>query len=284
MKVDIGDARLFVDIDGFALVPDGTRMTERPVILLVHGGPGFDHTIQKAFARRLTDFAQVICYDQRGHGRSDRGGPAQWNLVQWADDIVALCGALGVVKPIVLGSSFGGIVAQTYAIRHPQHASKLILHSTTPRFALDRIARKFEELGGREAREVATALWRDPGDPALLGPYTRLCMPLYNRVRRDPAATREWGIATPDVLTHFYSLGGEGHRFDFRARLKDIPCPTLVLAGTDDPICPIEDAEDIVANLRPDVCTYRVFPQCGHGISWDDPDGFVSAVRDFVLA
>lgn len=282
MRVDIGGARLFVDVDGFSLVPEGSRMTERPVILLVHGGPGFDHTIQKAFASRLTDFAQVVCYDQRGHGRSDQGTPALWNLAQWADDIVALCHALGIEKPVVLGSSFGGIVAQAYAIRHPLHARKLILHSTTPRFALDRIARKFEELGGTQARELATALWRDPGDPALLEPYTKVCMPLYNRTRRDPELTRGWGIATPAVLTHFYSLGGEGHRFDFRSQLKEIACPTLVLASTDDPICPLEDAQDIAAGLRKDLCTYRVFHGCGHGINWDDPDGFVDAVRTFV--
>ena len=124
MRVDIGGLRLFVDIDGFALRPDGPRMTEKPVVILVHGGPGFDHTIQKSFAPRLAEFAQVLCYDQRGHGRSDRAAPESWSLAQWADDIVALCDALEIRKPVVLGSSFGGMVAQAYAIRHPAHPAK----------------------------------------------------------------------------------------------------------------------------------------------------------------
>ncbi len=169
MKIDIGGGtRLFVDIDGFSLMPDGAQMKERPVILLVHGRPGFDHTIQKMFAPRLAAFAQVICFEQRGHGRSDRGTSETWNLTQWADDIVALCRILGIEKPVVMGSSFGGIVAQAYATRYPQHPKKLIRNATTPHFSLDRIARKFAELGGEEARTIATALWRNPGDPALL--------------------------------------------------------------------------------------------------------------------
>lgn len=285
MRIDIGGGiRLFVDVGGFSLVPDGPQMKERPVILLVHGGPGFDHTIQKMFAPRLAAFAQVICFDQRGHGRSDRGTPETWNLTQWADDIVALCKTLGIEKPVVMGSSFGGIVAQAYAIRHPQHPKKLILNATTPRFSLDRIAQKFAELGGERARAIAKALWRDPGDPALLEPYTKICMPLYNRTRRDPSATSGWSISTPDVLTHFYSLGGEGHRFDFRSRLKDIACPTLVISGGQDPICPIQDSLDLVAGLPPELVTHRNFPDCGHGVSWDEPDAFIELVREFTLA
>ncbi|MBS0473430.1 MAG: alpha/beta hydrolase [Proteobacteria bacterium] len=283
MKIDIGGTRLFVDVDGFALRPDGTQMTELPVIVLVHGGPGFDHTIQKAFASQLADFAQVVCFDQRGHGRSDRGEAKDWTLAQWADDIRSLCDALGIDRPIVMGSSFGGIVAQEYAVRHADHPAKLILHCTTPKFALDRIVAKFTELGGARAGEAARALWRDPGDPALLGPYSETCMPLYNTRRRDPALTRDWGIATPEVLTHFYSFGGEGHRFDFTPRLHRVACPTLVMGGEEDPICPIADSEDIVAALPSALVHFRRFARCGHGISWDDPDAFVAAIRDFVL-
>ncbi|WP_299329557.1 alpha/beta hydrolase [Parasphingopyxis sp.] len=283
MRIDIGGIRLFVDIGGFALVPDGPVLRERPTLLLVHGGPGFDHSIQKSFASRLARFAQVICYDQRGHGRSDRAGPESWTLDDWADDIVRLCDALEISEPVVLGSSFGGIVAQAYAIRHPGHAAKLILHTTTPRFALDRIAAQFEELGGPKARAIAEALWSDPGDPALLEPYLEICMPLYNTVPRDLALTRNWGIVTPDVLTHFYQLGGEGHRFDFRTELRTVRSPTLVLGGVEDPICPIADSDDIAAALPAALCSYRRFENCGHGINWDDPEGFETVIRDFVV-
>ncbi len=282
MKIDIGGIKLFVDIDGFARRPDGRQMAEYPVLVLVHGGPGFDHSIQKSFASELRPFAQVVCYDQRGHGRSDRASKESWTLADWGDDIVRLCDALGIVRPIVMGTSFGGIVAQSYATRHPEHPAKLILHCTTARMALDRIVAKFEQLGGATVAETARALWRNPGDPALLGPYTELCMPLYNTSRRDPGLTAEWGISTPEPLTHFYALGGEGHRFDFRPVLGRIACPTLVLGGEEDPICPIADSEDIVSALPPHLCAFRRFPNCGHGINWDNREAFLATVGDFI--
>jgi hypothetical protein len=52
MLISVGDVRLFVDVDGAKLVPEGMSMRERPTIVMVHGGPGFDHTPFKARATR----------------------------------------------------------------------------------------------------------------------------------------------------------------------------------------------------------------------------------------
>jgi pimeloyl-ACP methyl ester carboxylesterase len=74
--VSIGDVRLFVDVDGASLVPDGSTMRERPVLIMLHVGPGFDHTsFKQPLFRRLTEKAQVVYYDHRGNGRSDRSTP-----------------------------------------------------------------------------------------------------------------------------------------------------------------------------------------------------------------
>ncbi|MBL8335086.1 MAG: alpha/beta hydrolase, partial [Rubrivivax sp.] len=73
MRIEVQPGvRLFVDIDGSGLVPDGERMRERPTLILLHGGPGFDHSSFKPLFGRLTDVAQVVYVDHRGHGRSDR--------------------------------------------------------------------------------------------------------------------------------------------------------------------------------------------------------------------
>lgn len=100
MRVSIGDCRLFVDIEGAGLVPDGATMRERPTVILLRGGPGMDHSSFKPQWSALTDIAQVVYYDHRGQGRSDRSTPDAWNLAQWAADLVALCDALGIVAPI----------------------------------------------------------------------------------------------------------------------------------------------------------------------------------------
>ena len=80
------DTRLFVDIEGPGLVPDGPAMREKPTLLLLHGGPGYDHSGFKPAFSRLADIAQIVYYDHRGHGRSDRRPPEEWTLDTFADD------------------------------------------------------------------------------------------------------------------------------------------------------------------------------------------------------
>ena len=131
MKIQVNGINLFFDAEGAALRASGQTMRELPTVILLHGGPGADHSIYKPNFTALTDVARVIYLDHRGNGRSDDGPPERWTLAQWADDLVAFCDALGIMKPIVYGASFGGMVAMTYATRHPEHAGKLVLVSTS---------------------------------------------------------------------------------------------------------------------------------------------------------
>ena len=62
--------------------------------------------------------------------------PDHWNLAQWAADVRAFCDALEIEKPIVLGVSFGGMVAMKYAASYPDHPSRLILVSTVAIMAI----------------------------------------------------------------------------------------------------------------------------------------------------
>ena len=74
MRIDVRGAMLWFDVDGPALVPDGTTMRVRPTLLLLHGGPGsYDHSYLKPWFGVLTDVAQVVYLDLRDHGRSARG-------------------------------------------------------------------------------------------------------------------------------------------------------------------------------------------------------------------
>ena len=117
-----------------------------------HGGPGADHSIYKPTYSALTDVAQLVFLDHRGNGRSDPDKSANWNLAQWGDDVRGFCDALGIQKPVVLGVSFGGMVAMSYATRHPDHPAKLILVSTEAKGTSyrERRVELFRELGGAE--------------------------------------------------------------------------------------------------------------------------------------
>jgi proline iminopeptidase len=124
MQVEVNGTRLWLDVDGPALVPDGQRMRERPTIVLVHGGPGsYDHSYFKPHFGRLAGEAQVVYLDLRGHGRFEWHDPADWSFELCADDLRAFCNSLGIVKPVVLGHSMGGFVAMLYGIRHAMPAA-----------------------------------------------------------------------------------------------------------------------------------------------------------------
>jgi pimeloyl-ACP methyl ester carboxylesterase len=81
MHILVNGVRLFVDVANAGLVPDGDRMREKPALLMLHGGPGFDHVLFKDAFSVLSDVAQVIFYDHRGNGRSEGNDPSTWNPV-----------------------------------------------------------------------------------------------------------------------------------------------------------------------------------------------------------
>ena len=99
MHVLVNGVKLYFDVEGAGLVPDGQRMREKPVLILLHGGPGADHSLYKPRYGELTDLAQVIYLDHRANGRSESGPVATWNLDQWADDLLGFCEQLGIEKP-----------------------------------------------------------------------------------------------------------------------------------------------------------------------------------------
>jgi pimeloyl-ACP methyl ester carboxylesterase len=281
MRIEIApNVRLFVDIDGFSLAPDGPSMKDRPTLICMHGGPGFDHSSFKPVFSQLTDVAQVLVYDHRGHGRSDKRPLAELTLDTFADDIVRLCDKLGIEKPIVLGQSFGGFVAQRYIERHPHHASKIILSSTSHSMNMARKLDKFEALGGANARAVAQAFWEDANAQTWQA-YWGECRHLYNTTRKDEDAGKR-GMLDLSILFHF--VNGERKTMSLLGGLKKAACPVLVLAGEQDPICPIEDAREIAAALPKQWMQFRAIANAGHG-TWRDQEAEAMAVlRAFIQA
>ena len=280
MRISIGDVSLFFEVEGTKFEPRGPAMLERPTLLLLHGGPGFDHSSLRPMFAPLTEVAQLVYLDHRGNGRSDAGDRDSWNLAQWGDDIRAFCDALEIENPIVFGHSFGGFVAMSYATRHPHHIGKLILSSTSARQSTQRILAAFERLGGAEARDAAGAFLEHPS-PETLVRYTRACTPLYSPTPTDPDAMSRvvWNF---EVMFDF--LGREDKTFDMLADLARVRCPTLVLAGEDDPICPVEDQVDIAAALPRSLVRLERFPRSGHGVFLAEPERCLALMRDFILS
>ncbi len=282
MYVQVNGVRLFFDVEGIEWVPDGERLRRKPTLILLHGGPGFDHATFKPTFSALADTAQVIYLDHRGQGRSGGDDRRHWTLDQWADDVRGFCDALGIEKPVVLGNSFGGMVAQAYAARHPGHAAGIVLSSTAARMDMDRMLAAFERRGGPAIRAAAEDFWRDVRADKM-AEFTRVCMPYYTAAMpADGLPGRARCIMKPEVLEHFSGRGREMWAMDFRPHLGRIQVPVLVLAGALDPVTPIEAAEEIVAHLPPALCRYARFDHCGHGTFRDDPAGTMAVLREFL--
>ena len=275
MHVKVNGSNLYFDVEGSGLVADGPEMCERPTVLLLHGGPGFDHSLFKPAYGQLADVAQVVYYDHRGNGRSDHGDPNDWNLDVWADDVHGLCDALGIERPVVLGWSFGGLVAMRYADRYPDHPAKLILQSTFARWDLDRAVEGFRTRGGDEAAKAARAFFGDPGSDTVAD-FMQICLPSYSPAPLDAAAMAR-AVVNVDMQFQFFC----GLDLDLTAGLANVRCPTLVVAGALDPITPLVAAEEIVAALRDDLVTYEVFERSGHFIADTEPERFFATVRGF---
>jgi pimeloyl-ACP methyl ester carboxylesterase len=281
MHIDIGGGvRLFVDIEGAGLVPDGPLMRAKPTLLLLHGGPGFDHSGFKPAFSRLADIAQIVYYDHRGHGRSDRRPSDEWTLDTWTDDVVRLCDALGITKPIVLGQSFGGFVAQHYLARHPEHPAKVILSSTSPNMGLQRKLAMFERLGGLPAREAAQRFWTAPSKQSW-AEYELVCRPLYNVSAKPGGEGAARLIFNEDILLHF--VAGEKQQMNLLPGLARARCPVLVTTGEMDPVCPSDDSRDIAAALPAAYVRLESFAQAGHGVWRDQPDAAFELLRSFIL-
>ncbi len=278
MFATVNKTRLFFDVLGPKLSPIDDRMVERPTLLVLHGGPGFDHSTLRPYFDRFADVFQVVYLDHRGCGRSssDRDG---WYLDQWADDIEQFCAVLGIEKPLIFGQSFGGMVAMQYAARYPDGPAKLILSSTAAQFRLDATEEMMRHLGGQRAAELARIFFTNPS-LATFEDYAAVCLPLYSQ-SDDPDATAfsARAIQRPEVAIHFFA--DEMKRMDMRAEIAAIPCPTLVMGGDLDPVTPPICAQEIAKAIGPNA-QLEMFAACGHGAHRDHPQDAERVMRAFL--
>ena len=278
MQIDVNGTRLWFDVTGPALVPAGARMLERPTVVLLHGGPGsYDHSYFKPDFDRLAAVAQVVYLDLRGHGRSRHGNPEEWSFEACADDIPGFCDALGIDRPIVLGHSLGGFVTLVYGARHPEHASGLVLQSTTGRFDLARLVEGFRRAGGDEVAEIARRVYSS--DWTVTDAEWALAFRVFGPwVPGEEEQARK--IVNTDLRPHGFELMAS---FDVLGRLKAVRAPTLVCVGELDPVTPVAAAQEIVDALPEGVGRLEIVPRAGHWAWKDHPEAYWPVLTEFVL-
>jgi proline iminopeptidase len=277
VKVRADGVELFFDVEGPKVVAEGPWVRERPTVLLLPTGPGIDHTLYREHAGpSLAESAQVVYLDLRGAGRSDWSAPEHWTLDTWVADVCGFCDALELRELALLGTGIGGVVALLVASRRPDLVDRLVLVSTVPRYVHTRSIAEFDRLGGPEAGEVAARYFGNPTE-ANFAEYMRVCVPLYTRSPLPADAIARIGMNV-SLAAYWDATGARG--YDVRAEAATVRCPTLVVAGEDDPSATRAGVEELLEALPPGAA-YECFPAAGHGVFRDVPDA-IELVRRFL--
>ncbi|MEH2421014.1 MAG: alpha/beta fold hydrolase [Nostoc sp.] len=283
MRAKIRDTEIYFDVVGAGLVVDGARLRSQPVALIIHGGPGADHTLDKPTFSLLSHKLQLVYFDHRGQGRSARGVKETYTLDNNVEDMEALRQYLGLDKIVVLGSSYGGMVALSYAIRYPQNVSHLVLISTVAdsRF-LTRAQEILAERGTEEQKAIAQRLWDGTFEnEEQLREFFQVMMPLYS-FTYDPNSLQPASnpmILSPDAIN--VAFGGFLRSYSVLEELHKITSPTLVIVGRHDWICPPEFSEEIASKIPN--ADLRIFENSSHSIRVDEPEALRDAIAGFLV-
>ncbi len=261
----------------------------RPVLVAIWGGPGLDARGWDDFAR-IDDFVTIIQIHPRGSGLSDPAPHDAYRLSDYASDIEALRLYLGLARPIVMGWSHGGMIAQQFAFTYPDSLSRLILFDTSAYFG--------EFLGDVEAavREFKDQPWFEDSFAALKDEWA-------GNYRTDEELAALWAREMKFYFKHFGPREAAYHErtrhlplriaplktfnereaatMDLRPALKNIKVPALAIVGRHDFITNVAMAQELVQHL-PDA-RLEIFEDSGHFAMVEEPEKFNQVVKQFVL-
>lgn len=283
MRVSVNGVRLYFDVEGCGLAARDREMVARPTLVLLHGGPGADHSFFKPEFSAMADVAQVVYLDLRGSGRSDHGDPGTWTWDQWADDVAGFCRALEIEAPVLLGTSGGGRVAVTCARRHPALPGGLVLDSTLfGPGSLDDSLEIFERRGGVAAREAAARFIGGDTSPEATRAWVAHALPLYGSASDgDMAARAARARVNREVMARFRR--GECGPLEVTADdIGKVGCPVLILAGEDDPATPVASTRRVISAARHPALELHVFASVGHGVFRQAPAQASALLRAFL--
>ena len=282
MRAKIRDTEIYFDIDGAGLVPDGAKMVEKPVMFAIHGGPGMDHSSYKNSLPPLTDKAQIVYFDHRGQGRSARGPKETYTMENNVEDMEALRQYLGLGKIVVLGTSYGGMVALSYAIKYPQNVSHLLAVVTTSDGAcLEKAKQIVKERGTGEQQAMAARLFAGNfQNDEELRDFMEVMGPVYSMKYDAKLASerRQRTIVSTDAINIAFSTFLR--TFNITDELHRITAPTLVVGARHDWICAPEFSEIIASKISG--ADLRIFENSGHWVAADEHRNFIDVIRGFL--
>ncbi|KAJ4278979.1 hypothetical protein NW764_006336 [Fusarium oxysporum] len=234
----------FITVNGAQLAYELSGPKDAPLMITLHGGRGMgDHRSDYKVYSRLNDMIRVLSFDFRGHGQSSRTKP--YTFKQIVDDIEGVRQHFSGPdeKVIICGGSFGGFLAQEYAIIYPLKVSHLILRGTAASHHHEAGAIKTLEARISKVPSFSKDMLRDK----VFGAYDddedfRLVhfamMPLYREDYDANAGLRSCRDTVYVAESHNDLYSQKEKYFDYVDQLGSIMAKTLVIVGEQDWICP----------------------------------------------
>jgi proline iminopeptidase len=263
-------------------------------VVLVAGGPGDSHSEFHPFFSRLADRFHVIYFDPLGVGKSDRAkSTKEYTFARQVEDLEGLRKALGLSQMNLLGHSFGGMVAQAYALKYPQSVKRLILADT---FHSGKMWQANNDSVNNEIRNQYPELWEDlqrvrkkgfrSSSAEQLDIYRNIPPGLFyfhdaskaKLVPEDPGNDQiYYAIAGDDAD---FVIGGDIASLDFRTDLRKLKMPILVVAGRFDRVSLPRYAVEY-KKYAPQA-RFMMMEESGHFPFVEEPEATLAVLREFL--
>jgi len=278
-----GGVKLFIRIEG-----NGSPT------LVLPGGPGYGFDYLVPVLSELDSSCQMIYFDPRGCGRSDRfKNPALYSLDNMVADVESLRTHLNISAFNIIGHETGGMLAQKYAIKYPARVNRLLLMSTTAQVSdLAIWLNSFRDFMPRQIAAQIKRYERDSlfADGRYSDVYERtvlsgIMVPNYFSTassvppdfslpeRSWPVYLAMWGN------TGYFDISGNLKDFDVRNDLKTLKIKTLILVGQNDYISPFV-MESLVSSIPK--AKMHTFDGAGHFFYLEKREEFLTVVKDFL--
>jgi pimeloyl-ACP methyl ester carboxylesterase len=244
-----------------------------PVVLI--GGLGADTFLWFRQTPELSKNFQVIVFDNRGAGESDKP-EVPYTIKMFADDTAGLLKALRISPAHIIGASLGGLIAQEFALTYPQMVNRLVLASTgfggphmvkPSLFALVPMLLTMRRSGDpakdiRRSFELFTSqAWCEQNDD-LVKQYV------------------DWRVAHPQPPDAYKRQNAAVKTFDCEARIGQIKTPVLIIHGANDRVVPVKNAHLLKSKLPQ--AQLLIIPEAGHAAPIQCADQFNAAVTQFL--
>ena len=241
-------------------------------IVMIHGAQG-DQSMFTGIAASFAGEYRVLTFDQRGSGLSEKPD-MPYSMAMFADDTAALMDHVGIAKAHIIGVSMGGMIAQEFAIRHPQKVISLVLGCTTPG-GPNAVALTGGPLASAYSTQPMSA--EERGKALAEAAFSKGYLATHPEIITNMIESRRQRPIDNTGFTHRMKAAREHDTYD---RLGQIRCPTLVITGKDDALISWENSRILKEKIAGS--EFVLLEPAGHCFWMEKPQDSHDAIAKFI--